>query len=246
MKFKLITAIDREPNEMFKLWYNWHKKFFKEEEFLILNYHKNLTELEKIVKKEQILQKESFNSYQLFLNNFSDFCNLLQKQLILEGFTVIFLDQDEFIIDKQIKKYISSCKEDIIVTKSWSIIQDVKEPTINWDIPILNQRHYGKEEFYNDKPSIIKNTPIDWCHGKHNNTSYKTDGKVIVLHFRDVDFDFLYQVTRENLNIYKEDKLHSQRSFWIKDEDFWGWVNTEARKNIVELPLEIKLIKDEL
>ena len=168
MKFKLLTHIDR-VNYFSDGFIEYYKNLFDLEEFYFLIHSFNH---KKILN---YLISHGFNESQTILykdvkysrGNKKNIQYQKQKELIKQGYTVVYSSQDERIVHSDLKNYISNNLKDYMVPRGVVIIQHASESKLDVTKPLLSQRSYQiKNVSGRSKPQILKNE-FKWDNGMH-------------------------------------------------------------------------------
>lgn len=92
-------------------------------------------------------------------------------RLLKEFDAIIVTDVDEFVIPdpqkfKNLRDYIEEMKSDYVYCTGFDVLHTVGEGSIDWEKPILAQRHYWRQVIRNFKIRITK-IPLQWEAGEH-------------------------------------------------------------------------------
>jgi len=189
------------------------------------------------------------NVYHLSIHESNNVINYIKSVIIDNNYKFVYLDLDELIVCNDINSVLSETF-DYIVPTGYTVIQNSNEPRLNWDIPIYGQRSFWRREsFFYDKPIIISKD-INWGIGRHlhHHTNMFAEGEnilkidprpdIILLHLRDVCFDYLFEENQLSLELYPySDQRH--RYTWQEKEPFNQWINEERRVDLELIPSHV-------
>lgn len=161
--------------------------------------------------------------YRQFIGESNHIINKLKFKVLSRGHIFIFLDSDELLLSENINSVLESDFE-FLTPKAYSIIQNSSESLLDWDRPILEQRGFWKYDTLYEKP-IITRKDIIWGAGRHahHHSGIIPSSKVILLHMRDVCFDYLHKENERSKVIYPEPPK-DHRDAWEQKEQFDEWV----------------------
>jgi len=189
------------------------------------------------------------NVYHLSIHESNNVINYIKSVIIASNYKFVYLDLDELIVCNDINSVLSETF-DYIVPTGYTVIQNSNEPCLNWDIPIYGQRSFWRREpFFYDKPIVISKD-INWGIGRHlhHHTNMFAEGEnilkidprpdIILLHLRDVCFDYLFEENQLSLELYPySDQRH--RYTWQEKEPFNQWINEERRVDLELIPSHV-------
>jgi hypothetical protein len=198
------------------------------------------------------LINNKYNVYHLSIHESNNVINYIKSVIIANNYKLIYLDLDELIVSNDVNSVLEETF-DHIVPMGFTVIQDSNEPRLDWNIPIHKQRSYWRREpFFYDKPIVIAKD-LNWGLGRHlhHHTDMFAEGEnilkiesrpdIILLHLRDVCFDYLFEENQLSLELYPySDQRH--RYTWQEKEPFTQWINEERRVDLEHIPDNIMLL----
>lgn len=189
------------------------------------------------------------NIYTLGINETNNIINYIKSVTLHNKCKFIYLDLDELIVCKDIHAVLNE-PFDYILPTGYTVIQNHDEPTLDWNIPIYEQRSFWRREsFFYDKPIIISKD-ILWGIGRHyhHHTNMFAEGEnkldlsprpdIILLHLRDVCFEYLFKENQYSIELYPYSDMQ-HRQFWQETQPFTQWINTERRVDLTPIPNDI-------
>jgi len=198
------------------------------------------------------LLKNEYNVYHLSIHESNNVINYIKSVIITNNYKLIYLDLDELIVSSDVNSVLEETF-DHIVPMGFTVIQNSSESCLNWDVPIHRQRSFWRREpFFYDKPIVIAKD-LNWGIGRHlhHHTNMFADGEnileiearpdIILLHLRDVCFDYLFEENQLSLEIYPNSEQR-HRTVWQEKESFIQWINEERRVDLELIPDDIMLL----
>ena len=177
------------------IWLKYYSRFFDKDDIYVLDHDTDDGSVQECSKHY------GFKVIKLHHEHYDEIWRtgvVCQKQTeLLQSYEyVLFTDADEIIIPnpgkyKDLKDYIIRCSEDCVVCAGHELIHiRQKEPPIDLNKPILNQRKYWYPNYCYDKP-LLARKPLAWAYGFHNavNMGGYRDKDLWLFHLHKMDFD---------------------------------------------------------
>jgi hypothetical protein len=200
-----IAALTIAYNEEYMLskWANYYGQIFGYENLFVIDDGSDINPRTYLNEAVNVIRqpRPSFNSWRL--------CRTLSKfqRILLETYDIVIeLDSDEFILTDRpdcdtIKDHIHKIFPNdvgIIRTEGWELVHLIdREPLLNNDQPIAQQRNYLLRNTGFDKP-VVTNKEISLIIGNH--WCYENaiqDTSLIMLHLRHFDVNFSLEKIRK-------------------------------------------------
>jgi hypothetical protein len=183
----------------------------------------------------------NYGIYRQFVQESTVLINQLKAVVLNNQHKFIFLDLDELLVFKDINKLLKSNFTQIIPA-GYTVIQSINEDIFDWDIPLYQQRSFWKREaYFYDKPIIVQ-TDINWGPGRHvhHHDEMPVCPDVVLLHLRDICFNYLYNENQCSLAIYPE-QPEDHRFDWRDRFEYDKWVEGR-QKELTPIIKEIKVL----
>ncbi len=257
-KIRLVTSCDRAPNYLMNIAVKyWLRTFNSNELIFLVNNITHFDMVQSLKESYNIDAKRVYNleeasttdgclvwdytsckNYSEFLNLDRDMINNLQESLLNNGTdVVVFLDRDEMLYHKDLRKLLNEFSEPVIRPRGIEIIQTGTEGGLDETKPIHEQRSYVRYYSSKSKPCITKQ-PIKWQTGRHlTMCGTYPHGDIAgpraeypglyLIHIDKIDIDLLYQLRLEGDEIFNEFGYGSEKTDPTKFNEWF----TEAQRN---------------
>jgi hypothetical protein len=195
------------------------------------------------------LVNNKHNVYALGIYETNNIINYIKSVTLHNKCKFIYLDLDELILCNDIHAILNE-SFDYIIPMGYTIIQNYDEPILDWSKPIYEQRlFWRRESFFYDKPIIVSKDLL-WGVGRHyhHHTNIFAEDKsildisphpgIILLHLRDVCFDYLFKENQYSLELYPYSDMQHRQS-WQEIQPFNQWINEERRVSLTPIPTDV-------
>jgi len=248
MLTKAIITIVENGNKFLPIWYRYYRNFFSEKDIYIFDYGTTDESLDNI--NANIISVQAHNIENVPQGN--KLINNLKTELLEQYTYVMYADYDEIIyyedgLDKLLEQH-----QEYYTLYGYEIVQNRKEEgPIDWDKPILDQRHYWYRAPMYDK-SLITRKDFTWAFGNHSITREKITkpkggGKriehvllkpkyvpgLLLLHLHKVDYNHALMLNEKNLAKKDNATIGGMHNFFV-GEQFEKWFS-DAEKSLIKM-----------
>lgn len=257
-KIRLITNCERPINYLMRISIKYWLKTFKPDEMIFLvnnitgfdfvedlknNFNIDAVRINNLEEASTtngclVWDYLNCNNYDLYHELDRDIVNNLQEFLLSNGTdVVIFLDRDEMLYHKDLRKVLNTFQEPIIRPRGIEIIQTGDEYELDENMSLHEQRSYMRYYPSKSKPCIARK-PYKWQTGRHltlcNTYPHGDDAGpeaeyegLYLIHIDKIDINLLYQLRLESDKIF----VNNNYSVGIIDPNEYQKWFTEAHYN---------------
>ena len=188
------------------------------------------------------LVDRQYDVYYHFIHESKYLINKIQYEVIKNNQKFIYLDSDEILICEDLY---GTLQENFkyIIPKGYNLIQNKKETKLKWGNPIHKQRSFWKYEPYFCNKPIIVSSYLEWGPGRHahyHDNIESVNSNIILLHLRDVCFNYLYDENQYSNTLYPV-QIYDHRSKWDVKEEYDKWI-LERQEELKIIPNQIKVL----
>ncbi len=221
---KAVFTMVHNEDRMLRVWLAYYSRHFAPEDIYVLDHDSD----------DGSTDRPGFNRIPVSNPEFDNVWQLekvqdMQEKLLEDYDTVLFTDVDEIVVPHpdlgDLAEYMNTFEEDFVNCAGHEIIHlPDREPALDFDRPILEQRGYWFENAAYSK-AVLVSQPSKWEPGFHRRADghFKVDPDLLMVHLHRVDYE---TCLNRHLN-WKKRKWSKRRI-----EQGWGSHNaiTEERE----------------
>jgi len=245
LKCAMTVVID--GSNFFDIWCRYYSRYFDNKDIYILDLGKGKATQNIPFKVIPITFKDLSN-----LHAMNALVNDYKASLLKQYKWILFSDNDEIIYHPNgLDNYMDNLETDYVTCNGFDVVQSlrteyvrrgynglnlVKEPSIDWNKPILPQRKFWQANTAYRK-TLITSVDFKWSTGMHVCCKpQKIDHALKLMHLKKIDYDYCEQL---NQRYRKVGTMHSPlNSRPVGDKFRTWWMGTSQR--LVPIPEEIR------